>query len=317
MERIISMIGRHLIRIKVLQTVYAYKKNDAGFEYFYKQLETSFTKSYEQYLVILALLADLRLYAEKRITKIQDRQIKNEPEWKRLVRFSENRVLKQLEDNSDLLSEINARKLFLDTYEVAEKEIFNTCITSEFYDEYIASPDTYKSDLKFVKVLLNNVVAETELLFDSFEEQSIFCNDENDYIVSMVDKTIRSFDEKNPEGGALLPMFADAGTHDFGYTLFTKTVSLWDEINPYIDKNLKNWEQNRVADMDIYILQIAIAEMLVFPEIPIPVTMNEYIELAKWYSTQKSSSFINGILYKVADDLKREGKLKKVGRGLI
>lgn len=318
MERKVSTIGRHLIRIKVLQTLYAYKKTEnPDFDVFYKELEFSIKKSYEQYLTFLLILSELRNYAEIRISKIQERQLKNEAEWQKLVKLANNKVLLQLSNNADFQSLIATEKISLENYNVAFKEIFNTVISSEFYDEYQNAEDSYASDKSMVRLALINVIAETESLADSFEELSIFWNDDVDNVISMVEKTIKNFTEENDEGGDILPMFADKDIHDFGYTLFTKSLKLWDSINPYIDKNLKNWTQERVAELDIIILQQATTELMVFPEIPIPVTMNEYIELAKWYSTENSAQFVNGILYKIADDLKQEGKIKKIGRGLI
>ena len=314
----VSMIGRHLIRIKVLQTLYAYKKaEEPDFQVFYKELEFSFKKSYEQYLMFFLLLMELKSYSERRISQIQERQIKDEAAWQRLQRLAANRVLAQLENNSELSSLILNEKISIENYRAAFKEIFNTVVGSELYGDYIAGEDSYAADKNFVRTVLLNIVAETESLFDSFEEHSIFWNDDVDNVISMVDKTLKNFDEKIDGGAELLPMFADAATHDFGYTLFTKAVSLWDEINPYIDKSLTNWKQERVAEMDIIIMQLGITEMMVFPEIPIPVSMNEYIELAKWYSTQNSGQFVNGIMYKVIEELKKEGKIKKIGRGLI
>ncbi len=318
MNRKVSMIGRHLIRIKVLQTLYAYKKaEEPDFQVFYKELEFSFKKSYEQYLMFFLLLIELKSYSERRISQIQERQIKDEAAWQRLQRLAANRVLAQLENNSELSSLILNEKISIENYRAAFKEIFNTVVGSELYGDYIAGEDSYAADKNFVRTVLLNIVAETESLFDSFEEHSIFWNDDVDNVISMVDKTLKNFDEKIDGGAELLPMFADAATHDFGYTLFTKAVSLWDEINPYIDKSLTNWKQERVAEMDIIIMQLGITEMMVFPEIPIPVSMNEYIELAKWYSTQNSGQFVNGIMYKVIEELKKEGKIKKIGRGLI
>ena len=318
MNRKVSMIGRHLIRIKVLQTLYAYKKaEEPDFQVFYKELEFSFKKSYEQYLMFFLLIMELKSYSERRISQIQERQIKDEAAWQRLQKLAANRVLAQLENNSELSSIILNEKISIENYKAAFKEIFNTVVDSELYSDYIAGEDSYAADKNFVRMVLQNIVAETESLFDSFEEHSIFWNDDVDNVISMVDKTLKNFDEKTDGGAELLPMFADAATHDFGYTLFTKAVSLWDEINPYIDKSLTNWKQERVAEMDIIIMQLGITEMMVFPEIPIPVSMNEYIELAKWYSTQNSGQFVNGIMYKVIEELKKEGKIKKIGRGLI
>ena len=317
-ERKISMIGRHLIRIKVLQTLYAYRKTEnPDMKVFTKELEMSMKKSYEQYLVILLLLAELRDYANLRITQIQERQIKDEEAWKRLERFANNRVLAQLADNPDLMSIVANEKLSLENYKTSVKEIYKNIIESEFYEAYIKSEDSYQADKNFVRTLLLNVVAETESLFDSFEESSIFMNDDVDNVVSMVEKTVKWFSESSEYGGDILPMFGDAETHDFGFNLFVKAVNMWDEINPYIDKNLKNWIQERVAEMDIIIMQLAVTEIIAYKEIPIPVSLNEYIEIAKWYSTENSGSFINGILYKVIEDLKKDGKIQKVGRGLI
>lgn len=318
MERTISMVGRHLIRIKVLQTLYAYQKVEKpDFEVFYKELEFSLKKSYEQYLMFLDILVELRSHAEFRITQIQDRQLKNEAEWRRLERLANNRVLLQLENNPQFKSLLMSMKISLVKYQPAFKEIFKTIVDSEFYEEYLTQEDSYQADKQLIRTALLNVVAETESLFDSFEEFSIYWNDDIDNSVSMVEKTLKNFQEKNQEGGDILPMFADKDTHDFGYKLFTQAVKQWGEINQYIDRNLKNWKQERVAELDIVIMQLAITEMIVFTEIPIPVTMNEYIELAKWYSTSKSGQFVNGIMYKVAEDLKKEGIIKKVGRGLI
>ena len=284
---------------------------------FTKELEMSMKKSYEQYLVILLLLAELRDYANLRITQIQERQIKDEEAWKRLERFANNRVLAQLADNPDLMSIVANEKLSLENYKTSVKEIYKNIIESEFYEAYIKSEDSYQADKNFVRTVLLNVVAETESLFDSFEESSIFMNDDADNVVSMVEKTVKWFSESSEYGGDILPMFGDAETHDFGFNLFVKAVNMWDEINPYIDKNLKNWIQERVAEMDIIIMQLAVTEIIAYKEIPIPVSLNEYIEIAKWYSTENSGSFINGILYKVIEDLKKEGKIQKIGRGLI
>ncbi|MBO4777053.1 MAG: transcription antitermination factor NusB [Bacteroidales bacterium] len=314
------MIGRHLIRIKVLQTLYAYKRTEnPEFENFNKELEFSLKKSYEQYLMFLLILVEIRRYAEMRIGQIKERQIKNDAAWQRIQRLADNRVLLQLENNAQLQKIIEHEKISLVNYQIPFKKIFNTIIDSETesYNDYIASEDTYKNDNNFVRVILQNIIAESELLADTFEDNSIFWNDDVDSVISMVEKTIKSFSEKNPEGGEILPMFADADTHDFGFMLFIKTLNSWDELTPYIQKNLKNWELERVAEMDIIIMHLALTEMIVFKEIPIPVSMNEYVELAKWYSTQNSGKFVNGVLHKVSEELKSEGKIKKVGRGLI
>lgn len=320
MERKISMVSRHLIRIKVMQTIYAFKKTgNAEFGIFNNELSESLSKSYEQYLIFLTLLADLRRYAENRIALIQERQIKNDSEWQRLTRFANNRVLTQLENNTTLSALVAEKKINMVLYDNPFRKIYNEIISpeSEFFQEYNNSEDTYASDKSFVRTILLNVVAECELLYDTFEDNSIFVNDDIDTIISMVEKTIKNFTEDNPEGGKILPMFADKETRDFGFTLFKKAIDNWDELTTYIEKSLMNWDIERIAEIDIIAMHLALTEMMSFNEIPIPVSMNEYIELAKWYSTEKSGNFVNGILFKVSETLKNEGKIKKVGRGLI
>ncbi len=320
MERKVSMISRHLIRIKVLQTLYAFRRSENPDEgAFSKELSISLSKSYEQYLILLSILADLRRYVENRISLIQDRQIKNDAEWQRLQRFADNRVLRQLDDNATLQALLDEKKIPMVLYDNAFRKIYNDIISPEtdFYEAYIQSEDTYEADKNFVRTVLMNVIAETELLFETFEDNSVFWNDDTDNVIAMVEKTIRDFSEQNPQGGAILPMFADNETRDFGFTLFHETLAKWDDIQAHIEANLKNWDLSRIAEMDIIVMQMAVTEMMVFKEIPLPVSMNEYIELAKWYSTSKSGNFVNGVLYKVSEELKNEGKIKKVGRGLI
>lgn len=312
------MISRRLLRIKILQTVYAYRKNgDSNFVNHFKEYEFSIKKSYDLYLYILLLLLELKHYSYLRIDQIKNRVIKDDQEWKRLVRFTNNRVFTQLENNSQFQSLIKNEKISWGNQKGIIKEIYTTIINSELYEEYLLTIDSYEADKKFIKKILLNVILETENLYNFLEETSIFWNDDVDQIGSMVEKTIKQFKENEKGGGALQPMFKDADAQNFSKTLFTQTIEKWSEYNVYVDANLKNWEQDRVAELDVILLQMAVTEAIIFPEIPIRVTLNEYIELAKWYSTEKSSVFINGILHAIFETLQKEKKIVKKGRGLI
>lgn len=312
------MISRRLLRIKVLQTVYAYRKDETpDFVNHFKEFEYSITKSYHLYISILQLLVELKHYSNIRIDQIKNRVIKDEKEWQKLMPFANNKVLQQLSDNSQLRSLVLNEKVSWVNQNALIKEIFNSVVGSEMYTSYSESQPEYLDDNKFVRKLLTVFIQECENLYSYIEEQSIYWNDEIEYIISMAEKTIRQFSEKKTEGGEVLPKFKDSEIISFAKILLTETINKWNEFNVYIDSKLHNWEQERVAEIDVIILQMAITEAIIFPEIPIRATLNEYIELAKWYSTDKSNVFINGILHNVFDTLQKQKVIIKKGRGLL
>jgi N utilization substance protein B len=176
---------------------------------------------------------------------------------------------------------------------------------------------SFLDDRKFVDKIFNQIILLAEDLYDVLEEMSIYWNDDVEFTVSMISKTLKKF---NPHSGSdqnLLPMFKDQDDRDFAKDLLRKAIINQDELRELIKEHSKNWDLDRIAFMDILIMQLAAAEFLYFPSIPTKVTLNEYIELSKYYSTEKSRNFINGILDKTLKDLKTSGKINKAGRGLI
>ena len=317
-RRIFEMIGRHLLRIKVFQTIYAYRKNDErDFKAVYSELQTSIHKSYQLYLSTLQFLLELKQFSEHRILQIQSRVIKDEKEWKRLVPFAENKILNQLEKNKSLQTIIRNEKISWHEHQDIVKELFTYIIESEQYKKFCAHEPSYYNTKKFIKYILYSVILQSESFFWFIEESSIFWNDDVDQIVAMVFKTLNKFTEKNPEGGEILGKFHDADAQVFVEQLFSHTLKNWDEYSVYITERLKNWDHDRMAEIDIILLQIAIAEAIHFHEIPVRVTLNEYIELSKLYSTDKSNIFINGILHSIFDDLQEQKIIVKKGRGLL
>ena len=312
------MISRRLLRIKVLQSVYSYRKSeDVNFTNHYKEFEFSIKKSYELYLSLLQLLLELKHYSNLRIDQIKNRVIKDEKEWQRLVRFSENRIFTQLEQNSQFTSKIKNEKISWANQKVLIKELFSEIIESEMYDAYILNENTYDVDNKFIRKVLHSIILESEHFDTYLEDHSIFWNDEVDYVISMVEKTIKQFNETEVGGGEIFPIMKDAEIQNFAKILFTETINKWTEYNVYVDSKLHNWDQERVAEIDVILLQMAITEAILFTEIPIRATLNEYIELAKWYSTDKSTIFVNGILHSIFESLQHQKVIVKKGRGLI
>lgn len=313
------MISRRLIRIKALQELYAYKKSEKpDFVFSYKEYEQSLQKAYEQYCMYFLLLTELRHFAFVRIDQLKNRNYKNDDTWQALLPFAENKVLEQVAENKMLQKCALDYKLSWNTPQNGvAKEIFNYVIETDWYKTYRESNTSYENDKKFVRKILSHVVYNTENVYSFFEDVSIFWNDEDEYVLSMVEKTIRSFDEHNPQGGELLPLYKDKDIQLFARAIFTETINNWTAYNKYIAAALKNWDPERIAEIDTILMQMAVTEAIQCAEIPIAVTFNEYIEIAKWYSTDKSSIFINGILHGVFATLQREGMIVKKGRGLI
>lgn len=313
------MINRRLIRIKALQALYAFKKSEApDFVHHNKEYEQSLQKTYENYCMFFLLLTELQHFALMRIDQIKNRNYTKDDTWQLLLPFAENKVLEQLAHNKMLQKcALDSKLSWNAPQNPVIKEIFNYVIETDWYQAYTESEKSYENDKKFVRRLLSQVVYNTENVYLFFEDCSIYWNDADEYMLSMVEKTIRIFDEQNPQGGELLPLYKDADIQMFARTLFTETIHNWAAYNEHIVAALKNWDQERIAEIDIILMQMAVTEAIQCAEIPIAVTLNEYIEIAKAYSTDKSSIFINGILHGVFATLQRHSIIVKKGRGLL
>ena len=192
------------------------------------------------------------------------------------------------------------------------KNLYQEICASDLYKEYLAlETSSYETDKKFVLKLVEKLVAPYEELYNVLEEQSIYWNDEAEFIISMVLKTLKSFEMIQGDDAELLPEFKDEDDYQFVKTLFRKSIVNYKESYDLIKKFSKNWDFDRVAFIDIVLMQLALAEIMEFQHIPVKVTLNEYIEIAKFYSTSKSGNFINGILDKIIDHLVSENKLVK------
>jgi N utilization substance protein B len=184
-------------------------------------------------------------------------------------------------------------------------------------DYILADNDNYISDKKFIIRIITDLFLNSEDLNSNLEEQSIYWNDDMEYISSMVEKTLKKFKSDSGEKTQLMPLFKNTEDEEFVKILFRKAVVHKDKCSELIDKNTTNWEVDRIALMDILVMQLAITEILEFPEIPVKVTLNEYIEIAKYYCTSKSSTFVNGILDNIVKEIRDEGLFNKLGRGLV
>jgi N utilization substance protein B len=313
------MISRRLLRIKALQTLYAYYK--AGREEMgrsEKELHFNIEKAYELYHYLLLLIIDVVLYAESRIEIARNKRIPTPKDLNPNNRFIENRLGEQLRNNHTLLRFVDQHKLNWSHYPELIKEIYSKVLESEEYAAYMEAEEcSYAEDKRLITHIFTHIIYPDELLSSILEEQSIYWNDDLEFITSMIVKTFRKFKEGDGPERSLMDLYKNSEDRDYVVKLYRQTILNREEYVEYIKLNTRNWDLERIAFMDILIMQMAIAELIAFPSIPTKVTLNEYLEISKFYSTSKSNIFINGVLDKVMLQLKENKKVQKAGRGLI
>jgi N utilization substance protein B len=312
------MFSRRLLRIKVLQILYAhFKVNGKTYVQSEKDLSSSIKKSFELYHLLMILILDLRDYAESKIEIARHKKLADARDLNPATKFIDNKFILQLEQNDHLRKFTDKNKLNWTHYPEIIKKLYKWLLETTFYKDYMSCPPgTYIEDKRLVIKIITDLLMNYEDLYSNLEEQNIYWIDDVDFIFRMIIKTFRGFreSEKNKK---LLPDFNDPDDKDFAITLLRRTIILEPENKLLIKESAKNWELERIAFTDYLIMQMAITEVIEFGTIPVKVTMNEYIEISKIFSTKKSSQFINGILDNVFKKLKAEKKIKKLGRGLI
>jgi len=312
------MITRRLIRIKILQIIFAYLFSDGKTVHAAeKDLFFSIHKFHELYHKMLYLMVSLKRYAENRIEIARSKKAPTYEDLHPNTRFIDNQVIQQIADNKDLNTFVSSKKLDWSQQKEFIRDLYNALVEYDFYKNYMAAEEhSYKADKELVVRIYDTLLPDFEPLFQQLEEQSIFWNDEVELVISFIIKAIRELPEEE-EGTLHYPLFKKEEDREFAQQLFRKTIKHYEEFDQLIENNSRNWDLERIAFMDILIMKMAITEILEFPSIPTKVTLDEYIELAKYYSTEKSNVFINGILDKVIAQLRSENRINKQGRGLI
>ena len=307
------MIIRVLIRLKIVQIVYAYYQNGGkNLDTAEKELFFSLSKAYDLYNYLLLLMVEVTKQANKRLNAAKNKLVPTKEELFPNTKFVENRFIAQLEVNKQLLEFSNNQKKTWENEADFVKTLCDKILESDIYKEYMASEtSSYEEDRELWRKLYKNIIFNNIELDQVLEDQSLYWNDDKEIVDTFVLKTIKRFDEKNGAKQELLPEFKDEEDQDFARRLFRRTILNADYYRHLISENTKNWDLDRVAFMDVVIMQIALAEILSFPNIPVSVSLNEYVEIAKLYSTPKSGGFINGTLDGIVNSLKKENKLTK------
>lgn len=308
------MINRVLIRLKIVQIVYAYYQNGGkNLDTAEKELFFSLSKAYDLYNYLLLLMVEVTKQANKRLNAAKNKLVPTKEELFPNTKFVENLFIAQLEVNKQLLEFSNNQKKTWENEADFVKTLCDKILESDIYKEYMASEtSSYEEDRELWRKLYKNIIFNNIELDQVLEDQSLYWNDDKEIVDTFVLKTIKRFDEKNGAKQELLPEFKDEEDQDFARRLFRRTILNADYYRHLISENTKNWDLDRVAFMDVVIMQIALAEILSFPNIPVSVSLNEYVEIAKLYSTPKSGGFINGTLDGIVNSLKKENKLTKI-----
>ena len=278
-----------------------------------KELFFSIEKAYDLYFYLLLLIVELTAYAEERINKKKQMLTASVEDKNPNLRFIKNRFATQLATNKELRTYVERQKISWNEHSELIKELYNTITDSEIYSQYMQNKeDSYQNDKEVWRMIFKKIFSESEILGKELEEISIYWNDDAETVISFVLKTIKQFEESNGSDQPLLAMFKDDEDRDFVKELLRDAIYNGKEYKDLIQEHTQNWEVDRLAFMDMVIMQAALAEVHSFPSIPVNVTMNEYIEIAKYYSTTKSSIFINGILDSIIDKLRKDNKIIKV-----
>ena len=306
------MINRELIRIKVVQLTYAYYQNGSkNIDAAEKELMFSLSKAYDLYNYLLALIVGITQESRRHLEVAQSRAQREGTEMPS-QKFAYNRFAMQLEENRMLNEFMEAQKKNWSDEPEFLKKIYTQIADSQIYKDYMAADDdSYDADREVWRKIYRTLIENNSDLDALLEEQSLYWNDDKEVVDTFVIKTIKRFDESNKATQELLPEYDSEEDKDYARKLFRATLINADEYQHYMSEASRNWDFSRLAYMDIVIMQIASAEMLTFPSIPINVTINEYVELAKLYSTPRSAAYINGMLDAIARHLIKTGKLLK------
>ncbi len=314
------MLNRRHIREKVLKTLYAFfQSGNTEIQVGEKELFHSIDKVYDVYLIYMSLLSEFRDAAETLIHERKQKHLPTAEDLNPSLHFLNNRVIEAVVRNTALNQLLEKHKINWTGQQDLIRKLFMQFRNEEQFIAYLNKPEvSFEDDRDIVFWIYETIVFPSELIRQLLEERSIYWLDEIELMQSGVLKTIKQIKSENASQFTLLPLQKESDEdRKFARELFRLTISHSDEFEQEISKRASNWEIERVAKMDIILMKMAICELSQFPSIPVKVSLDEYIELSKDYSSPQSKNFINGILDKIVADFKRDNRIQKVGRGLL
>jgi len=314
------MLNRRHLRVKVLQSLYAfYQSEKKDLRIHEKALIQSVESVHEMYITMLSLINDVVQYADTDAIGRANKHLPTEADLKPNLKILGNTFIQSLNKNKDYLSAVKKYKILWDFDPELTKSLFSTLKNSPDYAAYLEqTDDTIHSDKDIIKFIFKKVILKSSLAEQVFEDKFIYWPVDRDVLQALIAKTFKNFAYEEPEKNKLAEVVVNwVEDRDYIVSLFQQTIRYDASFQEWITAKTQNWEPERIAMMDTLLMKMAIAEFMYFPSIPVKVTINEYLEISKEFSTPKSNSFINGILDKILFELKAEGKIKKTGRGLM
>ena len=315
------MLNRRFLRVKALQEIYAYRQSESSnLQQAERHLLERVEDLYKLFVYQLSFWVELKRFAERRIEENKQKHFPTEDDLNPNMKFVNNRILNVLEDNKHMQMLEDKYKIdWTDSREDFIRKLYVKMTETPEYQEYMSNgKDSFNDDKLFLVTEIDTYMAEDGLLYDFYSDRDLSFNSDYQLAVYLLWKFISELPASFDADSKLPPMFkAEEEDKDFVVKLFEKTILHSDEYREMVDANISNWDYDRLALMDKILIFMALTEFTEFHFIPVKVTINEYIEISKFYSTPESRRFINGMLDKLASDLKENGKLVKTGVGLI
>lgn len=313
------MLTRRHIRLKIMQIIYALRISD--FEYTKeteKKLLESIDSTYELYLILISFLIEILKKAQEKHLISQKKLLSDQNNIYDSKKFIKNQFLNLLKSNHLFNEEINKRNLNLWHLDFKYVDlIYENLTKSDLFSDYMDNDEiSYENDRNFVAKFYKNIIVTNDKLYSYLEDRNINWMDDFPLINTIILKLINKSKGVNSKTYFLPKLYKDNQDKIFAKDLLKITLKNYNNYNNEISKKIKNWDPDRIARLDYVMLNMALCELVEFKTIPIKVTLNEYIEISKEYSTPKSNVFINGILDSIVKDFTKTGKIIKEGRGL-
>tara|TARA_R110002124_G_scaffold287089_1_gene470356 strand:+ start:137266 stop:138210 length:945 start_codon:yes stop_codon:yes gene_type:complete len=313
------MLTRRHIRVKVLQSVYAFNQSEhPDIEKQEKFLFYSIDQMLDLYLLMLQTLVAMRKEGEEYLLKSQKKHLATATEKNPSRAFVDNKVLHLISENKNLSEVIKNKKLnYWEQDDEYIRILLKTLRTKDWYEDYLTKEEhTFKEDRDFVVKIYKEIIAPNEKLYDYLEDKRLTWIDDFPIVNTALVKMLSKLSEKNISDILVPDLYKNSEDREYALQLLRKVLLNEEKLATEIEGKTPNWDKERIAEIDMIILKMGISEFLFFPSIPVRASINEYLEIAKEYSTPKSSIFINGILDKLVKDFEKANKLNKIGRGL-
>jgi N utilization substance protein B len=315
------MLNRRHLRVKVLQSLYAFhQSNTKEIKAHEKFLLQSIDQVFEMYIWMLSLINEVVEYTARDAEERANKHLPTAEDLNADVKLLSNKFILSLVKNKEFIAAVKKYKVEWSFDPELAKSLFDTLKAAPDYAEYLAkTDDSIQSDKDIIKFIFKKVILKSSLAEQVFEDKFIFWPVDREVLQALIAKTFKNFSfDDEPEKNKLAEISGNwVEDREFVVNLFEQTIRHDAEYQALIAEKTQNWEPDRIAMMDTLLMKMAIVEFINFTSIPVKVTINEYLEISKEFSTPKSNSFINGILDKILFELKAQNKIRKIGRGLI